>query len=82
MPRYFFHVCDGARDIDDHGHELADDEAAHREAVRYGGGLLQDDPDILLRDNDLRINVTNEAGEFRFAFIMTTVDASWRDDKA
>lgn len=78
MPRYYFHVCDGTQDIDDHGHELPDDNAARHEAVRYGGGLIHDDPSLLLKDQELRINVTNDDGQLRFAVVMIAVDADWR----
>lgn len=80
MPRYYFHVCDGTQDVDDHGHELPDDRAARYEAVRFGGGLLHDDPSLLLKDQGLRINVTNDEGQLRFAIVMIAVDADWRPD--
>jgi len=74
MPRYFFHIVDGATDFDDVGVELDDHDAVKREAVRSGAGLLADDPDLLLRDNELRINVTSENGSLSFAFPMLAVD--------
>ncbi|WP_447756188.1 DUF6894 family protein [Sphingopyxis fribergensis] len=77
MPRYFFHTCDGAQDIDKLGHELADDTAARCEAIRYAGGLLADDPDIINGDEALRINVTNEEGRLSCSIIILAVDASW-----
>lgn len=80
MPRYFFHLCDGTDDIDEQGHELLDDDAARLEAVRYGGGLIKDDPALLLRDQNLRINVTDEERNLRFAIVMIAVDARWRPD--
>ena len=33
MPRYFFNVCDGQDLPDDSGTELADRNAAHRQAI-------------------------------------------------
>lgn len=80
MPRYYFHVCDSTQDIDHDGHELPNDCAARLEAVRYGGGLIQDDPALLLTDQNLRINVTDNDGQLRFAVIMVAVDAAWRPD--
>jgi hypothetical protein len=79
MPRYFFHTCDGTQDIDRLGHDLPDDEAARREAVRYGAGLLSDDPDLVVRDNQLRINVTREDGRLSCAILVLAVDANWRE---
>lgn len=76
MPRYYFHTCDGTQDIDRVGHELPDDDAARREAVRYGGGLLCDDPDIVGCDDELRITVTKEDGSLSCAVIVLAVDAN------
>ena len=81
MPRYFFHVCNGARDIDELGLELPGDAAARREAIRYGGGLLSDDPDMMIRDDDLRINVMSEDGRLSCAIIILAVDANSGDDR-
>lgn len=80
MPRYYFHTCDGTQDIDRHGHELPDDAAARREAVCYGAGLLRDDPDLVVRDNELRITVTDEEGRLSCAIIILAVAANWQQD--
>lgn len=80
MPRYFFHTCDGTHDIDRLGHELPDDEAARREAVRYGAGLLSDDPDLIVRDDQLRINVTHEDGRLSCAILILAVDGNRQRD--
>jgi len=76
MPRYYFHTCDGTQDIDRVGHDLPDDDAARREAVRYGGGLLCDDPDIVGCDDELRITVTKEDGSLSCAVIVLAVEAN------
>ncbi|MGV3729840.1 MAG: DUF6894 family protein [Sphingopyxis sp.] len=82
MPRYYFHTCDGTQDIDRIGHELPDDNAARREAVRYGGGLLCDDPGIIGCDDELRITVTKEDGSLSCAVIILAIDANRvRDDR-
>jgi len=39
MARYFFHIVDGAIDLDDLGMELASPDDAKRAAVRYGANL-------------------------------------------
>lgn len=74
MARYFFHVADGRREIDDEGIELADDAEARLEAVRYGGNILADEPEKLLADDSLQSHVTDERGEARFAVIISAVD--------
>lgn len=81
MPRYFFHICNGIEDIDEQGHELPDVEAARLEAVRYGGGLLRDDPSLLLSDRNLRINVMGDNRQLCFAIVMVAVDANWQPDR-
>lgn len=78
MPRYFFHSCDGAQDIDRVGHDFPDDDAARLEAIRYGGALLSDDPRVVGCNDGLRINVTNEDGRLSCAIIILAVDANWR----
>ena len=42
MPRYFFHVTDGAYEPDEVGTELPDIYAAQAEAVRASAGMLRD----------------------------------------
>ncbi len=81
MPRYFFHTSDGVRHIDDEGIELADDAAARREAVRYGGNLLGDDPDMLVADRGLRIEVTDGEGRVRFAVLVSALDVQAISEK-
>lgn len=44
MPRFYFHVCDGAGFVEDEeGRELPDQEAARAEAVKGARGLMADD---------------------------------------
>lgn len=81
MPRYFFHTSDGVRHIDDEGIELADDAAARREAVRYGGNLLGDDPDMLVADRGLRVEVTDREGRVRFAVLVSALDVQAISDE-
>jgi hypothetical protein len=74
MPRYYFHTSDGARDEDDVGVVLSDAAAARREAIRYGGSLL-DDPEIIDANGGLRIEVVDEDGVFCAAVLIQAVDA-------
>jgi hypothetical protein len=67
MPHYFFNTSNGSPHIDDVGMDLPGIDAARREAVRYGGSLLSDDPDMVMQDNGLRIDVLDEAGSPCFA---------------
>lgn len=81
MARYFFHTSDGTTQRDEMGFDLTDDDAARREAVRFGGGLLNDDPDMIRNDKGLRIDVINEAGRLCFAVIILAIEAN-RSDRA
>lgn len=74
MTRYFFHMHGSAHERDEDGLDLADDNAARREAIRYGGSLLSDEPDILNRNDGLRINVVNEKGRLCFAVVINALD--------
>ncbi|WP_447762903.1 DUF6894 family protein [Sphingopyxis panaciterrae] len=76
MGRYFFHTTDGTAERDEMGFDLPDDDAARREAVRFGGGLLSDDPDMIRNDKGLRIDVIDEAGRLCFAVIVLAVEAN------
>ena len=42
MPRYFFHVHDGASSLDQEGTELPDIYTAQAEAIRTSGEILRD----------------------------------------
>jgi hypothetical protein len=42
MPRYFFHVKDGATTLDDEGVEIASIERLQKAAVSFAGELLRD----------------------------------------
>lgn len=64
--RYFFKVTNGVREVDLAGTELLDESAALREAVRFAGELLKDEP-MLLDHGQLLVSVCNEEGSIEFA---------------
>lgn len=74
MPQYFFNTSNGSPHIDDAGMDLPDIKAARREAIRYGGSLLSDDPDMVMQDNGFRIDVVDEAGSRCFAVRVVVED--------
>lgn len=76
MPRYFFHTADGGRHPDDTGVVLRDVAAARREAIRFAGSLLDEEPDLLCNSRDLRVEVTNSRQRLLFTVITLTVDAT------
>ena len=76
MPRYFFHVEDGAGHVDKEGVELAGLEAARQHAVCYFGELLCDAArDFWTRDAWL-MRVTDETGLIYFTLHFTATIAA------
>ncbi|HWW57154.1 MAG TPA: hypothetical protein VN047_09710 [Sphingopyxis sp.] len=65
MPHYFFHTTNGSPHRDEDGMDLPDIDAARREAVRYGGSLISDDPDMIIREKGIRIDLVDDGGEHR-----------------
>jgi hypothetical protein len=63
MPRFFFHIYDDVVALDDEGLELADIEAARREAVRGARSLACEE--VLHGHLHLhhRIEIASEAGD-------------------
>jgi hypothetical protein len=62
MPRYFFHVADGA-DLPDHeGTILADVAMARAEAITTAGALLKDRGATFWGAGEWRMTVVDEAG--------------------
>jgi hypothetical protein len=70
MPRYFFHVEDGALVKDEQGTDLPNLEAAQKHASILLGELLTNCPGIVLSDQVLRVNVTDDC-----RMIFLTVEA-------
>ncbi len=75
MPRYYFHTADGTRDWDPDGVELADQGAARKEAIRFAGAVMTDEPDVLWDGRDFRVEVTNEQRHLLFTIITLAVDS-------
>ena len=75
MPSYFFHTADGTRDLDREGVELADDAAARKEAIRFAGAVMHDQPEVLWDGRDYRVEVTNTSGDLLFTIVMLSIDA-------
>ena len=78
MPRYFFHTREPSPMIDDEGIELADDAAARRAAIRFGGDLLSHEPSILGTEKGFRVEAVDAAGKLCCAVVILTVDGSYR----
>lgn len=63
MPRYFFHVHDSQDLPDNEGTELADRDAAHREAFHMAGEMLKVADRKFLQGDVWEMRVTDEAGK-------------------
>lgn len=77
MPHFYFHTIDGGRQV--HPDRLAcDDEgAARREAVRYAGAVLHDEPELLQPDRDFRVEVTDQDQRLVFTIVTLAMDGHW-----
>ncbi len=74
MPRYFFSLHDHVFETDNVGVELADTHAARLEAIRFGGEVLRDQPELLDDTETLVVEVTCENGSPAFQLEMRAVD--------
>lgn len=66
MPRYFFHVMDGASMRDQEGTELPDVYTAQAEAIRLSGEVLRDMGARFWDGTEWRLEVADEAGQVLF----------------
>jgi hypothetical protein len=72
MPRFFFHLEDGATFLDADGTDLPDLKAARDEAIRATGEMLREIPNAIHRDDPLRMWVTDQPrGEGTKLFTLT-----------
>ena len=72
MPRFFFHVEDGATFLDADGIDFPDLKAARDEAIRATGEMLRETPNAIHRGDPLRMWVTDQPrGEGAKLFALT-----------
>lgn len=73
MPRYFFHIDEGRRHSDTSGVELADLEAARREALKIIGELMIDNAmGGIWSGREWVMTVADEAGRELFTIRLST----------
>ena len=63
MPRYFFHVIDGTKFIDNEGTVLDDATAAHTQAITTAGAMLKEQGEKFWDGTEWRMTVIDEAGQ-------------------
>ena len=72
MPKYFFNVENIPPTMDPVGEELANDEAAWREATIVAGEIFRDVDGRLRPHQEWSLEVTNEAGKPLFLIQVRT----------
>jgi hypothetical protein len=79
MPRYFFHIDDGATAQDDEGAELDDVAAAKCVAVRLAGQMICDGADRFWDREEWKLTATDSDGLTLFCLHVVGVDAPVMD---
>lgn len=75
MPRFFFHLTDGTIERDQDGTELETLAEARIQAAIFAGGALREDPKHVWKGQELRVEVTDEAGDLLFTVITLAIDS-------
>ena len=75
MPRYFFHIADGAAKRDAEGSELKDLATAKCEAVKLAGQSICESADRFWENEEWRLTATDEAGLTLFCLHIVGIDA-------
>jgi hypothetical protein len=77
MPRYFFDLADGGREIDDVGTELSNLNEARTAAIVFAGRIISDHPEMLA-NGFICVIVSDESGDESFRVIVTVVSTPQR----
>jgi hypothetical protein len=75
MPRFHFHLEDGATHSDEQGVELADVEAARAYAQHYLADALNGSECSVWRSDGVRMEVADEAGLTLFGLYLVAVES-------
>ena len=76
MPKYFFQVAGGNHVLDLEGKELPNASDARIQGIKFAGEILRDMPTLLYETADVKIDVTDEAGQVLFKVLVTTLGDS------
>ncbi|MEA2934353.1 MAG: hypothetical protein QOD74_999 [Variibacter sp.] len=76
MPRYFFHVSDGAEFPDDVGDVLASPREAKARAIQASGELLRDRGMTFWTGTEWRMHVVDELGQTVCRLAFTAQDGA------
>lgn len=75
MPRYFFHIEDGASLRDEEGAELKDLATAKCEAVKLAGQMICESASRFWENEEWKLTATDKAGLTLFCLHFVGVDA-------
>ena len=75
MPRFHFHISDQIVRRDEEGTELSDLTAARREAVKLAGAMVSERAEHFWRDDDWKLDVTDDRGLLLFSLVIMGFDA-------
>lgn len=76
MPRFYFDVADGTRDIDIDGSEMEDLAGARAYAVQFIAEIIASDSKRLWADSDVRVEVTDETGALVATVVVLAIDSA------
>lgn len=74
MPRFYFDTLNSEHDEDQEGIDLPDRFAARREAVRFAGSVMKDQPDLLWDGTRFVVEVRGEGRTLLFKVSMQAED--------
>ena len=72
---YFFNKAGVIQDPDDEGCELASIADARLMAVRFAAETIRDEPHLVWKGKEFRVEVTDESQDLLFKILVTGVDA-------
>ena len=76
MPQYFFHVRKDSHRPDEVGLDLADAEAARRQAALALAEEMKDHPDQIWNDEEWHVEVTDDRGLILFTLYSAAFQAA------
>ena len=74
MSRYFFHADHGRWASAAVGAEFPFYDLARKEAIRFAGALMAEDPDVFCRGKEFRVEATDDNGALLFTIVLSAMD--------
>lgn len=73
--RYFFNKAGSLEDPDNEGLELATISEARITAVKFAGEALREQPDVVWKGDEFRVEVTDHRGLMLFTVVVIGIDS-------